>query len=693
MARASARSIRWSLSMATARVCVSSARIKRPPNCPHAAMCPSCARPPPCTTSTWTASSTHLQTLHYPSSHRPTPPLTRLAADVVDELVAVDLGFSFPWFGAVYRRVFVDENGAIFLTNTTAACLEYGGAELWSNTTTCLYSLIAAALTPDYATLSTTAYSLTVSTLSVVWTDANQSFSLTLDSGGGVAIDYRNVVDEAANWIAGVRLGIPALLMPFPFFITAASYTSNCGAYACIYSNLPTSYMTPNELSYLNSTYTSGYYPTRSRFASPTNGRLSFCPFNINFCHSPQAGPVRGGTLVTFYNNATSCPTADSCCHLRLNMTCNWGGIVVGANYSMMAQSWQCVSPAGVRNSVASVWLEESGRRVGMATPLFFTYEDSAVVPLSTSDVELLTCVNCAAVLSSYCWQDCTGTYRGNATNDTCGVCQPPTLTTAITMSAYVATAADYPYQPATDCMGVCYGPFTLYNQSSSRNLPNSSPLPQCGCTVATEPAALQRYLFPYAVLCEVWAKVEGGSVVRDTLSTLDGYQVFVLVVVLLVLVCALVVESTRWVTYVKRRMKMTPAERERERRRRERRRQRERDRRERRRRLELGLPLPYQQALPPGVAAMPVPPQPPQQAAADTAEPQTTPPTTTNATAPAATTPVNSGGSSGDGLTAAERKTLSQLHAMGFNDDSVLLPLVRKCHGDANAVINQLLR
>ena len=616
--------------------------------------------------------------------------LTAVAAEA-DRLVAVDLSFSFTWFGAVYRRVFIDEYGAVFLTNTTAACLDDGGTSLWSSNTTCLYSLIAAAFSPDYAIPLPTTYSLTSTTLTVVWTDVSQSFSLTLTSGGGIALDYRNVVAEADEWVVGVRLGIPALLMPFPYFITAASYTSYCGAYPCVYANLPASYLTPNELSYLNSTYTSGYYPTRSRFTSPTSGRLSFCAFNINFCLTPQTGPVRGGTVVTLYNNATSCPTAVDCCYLRLNVTCNWGGLIVPATYSLAVQSWQCVSPAGVRTSVVNVWLEESGRRIGTATPLFFTYDDSAPQSVSTSDVELLTCINCAAALSSYCWQDCTGTYRGNATNDTCGVCQPPALTTAVTMSNYVATAADFPYQSALDCMGVCYGPFTLYNDSSSALLPGSSPLPQCGCTVTVESAALQRYLFPYTVLCAVWAKLEGGSAVRDTLNALQGYQIFVLVVVLIVLLCALYVEATRWVRYVKRRMKMTPAERDRERRRRERRRQRERDRRERRRRLELGLPLPHQQALPPGVAAIPVPPPPPP--ATDAVEPQPAAPTTPVA---AATTPVGGSGgrgSSGDGLTAGERNTLNQLHAMGFNDDSVLLPLVRKCHGDANAVINQLLR
>ena len=484
------------------------------------------------------------------ATNSPLPVLTSsntsliLLAAAVDGLVAVDLSFSFPWFGAVYRRVFVDEYGAIFLTNTTAACLGSGSTALWGDNTTCLYSLIAAAFTPDYVTLPTTAYQLTATTLSVVWTDANESFSLTLDNGGGVAIDYRNVVESSGDWLVGVRLGIPALLMPFPFFITAASYTSFCGAYTCVYSNLPASYLTTNELSYVNSSYTSGYYPTRSRFASPTNGRLSFCPFNVGFCLSPQSGPVRGGTLVTLYNNATRCASAVDCCHLRLNVTCSWGGLIVPATYSLPLQSWQCTSPAGVRNGVVSVWLEESGRRIGMATPQFFTYNNSAVLPVSASDAELLTCVNCAAVLADYCWRDCTGTYRGNATNDTCGVCQPPTLTTAVTMSAYVATTADFAYQPVTDCMGVCYGPFTVFNDSSQL-LPDSSPLPQCGCTVTAESASLQRYLFPYTVLCAVWAKVDGGSVVRDTLATLNSYQIFVLSVVLLVLVCALYVEAT----------------------------------------------------------------------------------------------------------------------------------------------------
>ena len=51
------------------------------------------------------------------------------------------------------------------------------------------------------------------------------------------------------------------------------------------------------------------------------------------------------------------------------------------------------------------------------------------------------------------------------------------------------------------------------------------------------------------------------------------------------------------------------------------------------------------------------------------------------------------SGGGGGVVLTAREQAALTQLHSMGFNDDAVLLPLVRKCHGDANAVINQLLR
>jgi len=45
------------------------------------------------------------------------------------------------------------------------------------------------------------------------------------------------------------------------------------------------------------------------------------------------------------------------------------------------------------------------------------------------------------------------------------------------------------------------------------------------------------------------------------------------------------------------------------------------------------------------------------------------------------------------DPPTTQELRILEQLHAIGFTDDTIVLPLVRKHKGDINAVVNQLLR
>ena len=398
------------------------------------------------------------------------------------------------------------------------------------------------------------------------------------------------------------------------------------------------------------------------------------------------------------------------------------------ALYHRPSGAFRCLSPPGVDRTVVNLWLEESGRQVGMAAPLFWTYNDSAPAPVSEADVEQVTCHDCAGSLPAYCPLDCTGTYRGNATVDACGVCRPPAQTGAVITKGWVATAATFPYTPVTDCMGVCYGPFTAYNHTA---LPAYDPsvLPQCGCTIRAEPQSLQSLAaFPYTTLCAVWQRVAGAHPLRDTVSSLKWYQVFVFTGVGLTLFVALVLETLRYAKYVRRRLRMTPAERARERRRMERRRQRERDRRERRRRLALGLPLPNQEVLPPGVAAVPVVAEAaaagagaPAAAAAGggagdgtglrqrvavgpVAAPQLAPTGVAGAIAWAVVGARPTGNVAGSGgwdggllgqqrLSASESAALQQLHTMGFNDDAVLLPLIRRCRGDVSAALNQLLR
>ena len=656
-------------------------------------------------------------------------------------LLPLNLPFTFPFFAAPLRQVFVDADGAVYLTSTTPACAAQGSLSLWQGNSSCLHMLIAGALTaltpnssssslPSFT--STISYSLSPTRLEVYYGQGPNSLVVSLSSDGSISLTLNAVSDPGGQWLVGVRLGVAAAspLMPFPAVVTASSYGQTCGAFACLYTGLPTSFISPTELQYLpNATYTSGYYPDRSRFAQPVTGTLTFCPLSIYFCLSPKQGPARGGTWVSFLNNVTLCSSAD-CCALRMNVSCNFGLVRVPARFDVGLDAFRCQVPAGMVGSVVNVWLEESGRQVGMAAPLFWTYNDTALMPVSGADVEQLLCHDCGAYLAGYCTKDCTGTWRGNATLDQCGVCVPPTNTTAISTAQWVATSATTPYSPVTDCLGVCYGPFTSLN--ASIHLPGGLQVPQCGCSVVAEPNALRSVAtFPYTVLCAVWQRVDGAVELRDTLDGLKWYQVAVFVMVAMALLVGVGMEGLKWGRYVRRRMRMTPAERDRERRRRERRRQRERDRRERRRRLALGLPLPNQDVLPPGVAAVPVSPEPPaamgvageglrQRVVAGVGGelqaglmqgdgagaaivptvapvvPTVAPPATGFGARMGAVVRRNSGGGGGGGgvvLSASEAAALTHLHGMGFNDDAVLVPLVRRCRGDVNAVINQLLR
>ena len=602
-------------------------------------------------------------------------------------LTAVDLPFSFPYYAALYRRLLLDADGAVYLTNTTADCLAGGSASLFAGNdsatnSSCLHMLIAAALSAQPAP-PTVAYSVAAERAVLQWQRGASLVSLTLTADGSIELGFAGVQDSGGSWLVGAGYGLPsALLMPFPFFVTAASYVhANCAPFTCLYDSLPASYVTPTQRQFLPETpFTAGYYPPRSLFARPTYGSLALCPVSIFLCLSPQQGPSRGGTLLTVYSNVTSC-SAPPCCATQLNVSCNVGGLRQPAWYDLTVMAWRCVAPAGLPSSLAAFWLEEGGRRLGSAFPLFFLYNDSAVQAVTASDTAIRNCLDCGAQLGGFCWQDCTGTYRGNASLDECGQCRPPSNTTAVAFASAVVTAASFPYQSALDCLGVCYGPFAQYN-STAVAAPGLS-LPQCGCVISAEPSSLQRQSFAYTTLCAVWQRMPGGGVLSSTLSSLDSYQIFVFVLVALLLVAASVLEAAKGVAWVKRRMKMTPAERDRERRRRERRRQRERDRRERRRRIALGLPLPHQHALPPGVAASPA--QLPEALPAGAApQPQQAPPSQPPASLSAAAAPA---------LTASELAALSHLHTMGFSDDAALLPLIRRCRGDVNSVINQLLR
>ena len=670
---------------------------------------------------------------HFDQAQAPLAPVTVNASTIevvvsspVSPLTAITLPFTFSFFGTPVRQLYMDVDGAVYVTNTTLACMGNGSLSLFNALPTCLHQVIAGALTqhntstqPSFT--SVLSYTVSSSRLDVRYGAGVDSFTMSLLSDSSISIAYDGVEDDGGDWLVGVRLGVPAQLMPFPYIVTAASYGQTCGAYTCVYTGLPSSYITPDQTAFLpHDTYTSGYYPQRALWVGPTSGVLTFCPLSIYFCVTPSSGPSRGGTLMSFVNNATLCDSPD-CCARRMNMSCNFGFVTSPATFDLASNAWRCYTPQGTPNVVINVWLEESGRRIGTASPTFFIYNDTATQAVSQADVQQITCRDCGAILTSYCTKDCTGTYRGNATQDQCGVCKPPTNTTTVTTTNWVYTAANFRYTSALDCLGVCYGPFTTLN---STQLPSyAGTLPQCGCSGPSEPLSLRSLTaFPYTTLCAVWQKIDGGDALRSTIDDLKWYQVTVFVVAVLALVLAAVMEGVKAAKYVRKRMRMTPAERARERRRKERRRQRERDRRERRRRLALGLPLPDQEVLPPGVAAMPVPlltpPSVPAPAdgiglrqrlvAAPAAEAQSPAAAVPPTSAPSTAAPARDaaahvttgpslrnlwGGGGSSALSASESAALAQLHGMGFNDDAALLPLIRRCKGDVNSVINQLLR
>ena len=365
----------------------------------------------------------------------------------------------------------MDTNGAVYLTNTTAACLADGSSSLFAGntsatSTTCLHMLIAAALS-NYTAPAPTAYSLLADRAVLQYAHGEQRFTITLTVDGSIELGYQGVQDSGGNWLVGAGYGLPsALLMPFPFFVTAASYLhANCAPFLCSYDSLPASYVTPTQQQFLpNTPFTAGYYPPRALFASPTYGSLALCPVSIYLCLTPQQGPSKGGTLLTVYSNVTAC-TSRPCCASQLNMSCNIGGIRQPAWYDLSVMAWRCLSPAGLPSSLVNFWLEESGRQLGTAQPLFFLYNDSVVQAESAADQAVRTCLDCSAQLASYCWQDCTGSYRGNATYDECGQCRPPANTTAVAFASAIATTATFPYKSALDCLGICYGPFMEYTR------------------------------------------------------------------------------------------------------------------------------------------------------------------------------------------------------------------------------------
>ena len=123
-------------------------------------------------------------------------------------LTAILLPFSFPFFGAAVREVYVDVDGAVYITNTTADCLAQGSLSLFTAAPNCLHQLIAGSLNPLNASglpsyTSTTSYSVYATGVDLFFGSGVGSFTLSLRSDGSILLFFDDVVDQGTDWLVG----------------------------------------------------------------------------------------------------------------------------------------------------------------------------------------------------------------------------------------------------------------------------------------------------------------------------------------------------------------------------------------------------------------------------------------------------------------------------------------------------------
>lgn len=269
-----------------------------------------------------------------------------------------------------------------------------------------------------------------------------------------------------------------------------------------------------------NSSVSIGVFPPRNQVASAI--QQVFCPFALNACAYPPAGPSTGGTLVSV--NLFNLGVDRGCIERLLSIQCVFGDVAASSQstYDPATNTLHCLSPAGTALVTVPLLLMEGGTTLITTNKLFWTWfavgdprldvreyderanttwighlaglgETAGVANAqSVASYQREMCTACHAFNPGYCVADCNQVYFGTAFVDDCGYC----------------TAGQTGREPnfARDCGGVCSGlarTFTSGGESQCACAPIDDLLCGAAAIPTMNPAPSQSLQFVYHVRTE----------------------------------------------------------------------------------------------------------------------------------------------------------------------------------------------
>lgn len=351
----------------------------------------------------------------------------------------VHLPFSFSFFGAYFRKVYLASSGFVVL-NVSRACadvavesvLKASGDGNDHTSSGCVWSVLAPCFDGALAKRDVY-YRVSKERLAVVSVNTlapSDRFSMVIHRSGNMVWRHNDSscsVEPSKRSFAGIRRLHTAVTLPPSLRGDRASVT--------------------------------------------------LCSMATDIRIVPNRGMFAGGTRVNVYPGAMSREGRGKgmgCGEAGVNFSCSFGGVVVPATYDSALELFQCLAPPGLaRTSVVLELLPPSGMAFARKLSATFTYvapppsqlprPKEASLQSALSEV----CVN----LDSDDWSvfgckvDCNGQVDGTAFVDDCGVCSG-------------GSTGKEPNQDM-DCSGMCFGPFVAENVTS---LSTGSTSEECGC-------------------------------------------------------------------------------------------------------------------------------------------------------------------------------------------------------------------
>lgn len=304
----------------------------------------------------------------------------------------IDMPFTFSFFFAPLRQVFIDSVGHLHFNSQHPCCTNISDCLLYGSNSSCdlntsYYNLIVLFLGDQ--NVSATVH-LNSSSLEVRYSGLGVDYGVALYNDSSIEINLGQLPNSSSDWLVGLRRAVES---------GPADSTGDW------------------------STAIAGVYPPQELIIDDSS--IIFCPITTIFCVTPNTVSSAGGDILSVIAGLSDL----NCIRKRISLSCKFMNsannsefILTNASVSSTTKGvLQCSTPAMPR------WNSAELRLVKTSTGQELFHDSRSLLNLTVEAITLSSrsiCERCQQFTSaSNCPIDCANVTLGNATLDDCRIC------------------------------------------------------------------------------------------------------------------------------------------------------------------------------------------------------------------------------------------------------------------------------